>query len=317
MVVERSDAAFTVSVNGGTSEHGGGGDLSTVSGTAISGPDYTAPSRTLTLDAGASSATITIRTLDDMLPHRGELLVVVPTGTTTSTGAVTGESTAAQTTIDDQGTITVSVTADATAVTQGDGATFTVTLSGAVANALAVGSSMSDRTATSRTNYTVRQTATSGTDYTALSVTRVGGLRTSAATSTTMWDVGFRTRGGTARARASGPARIQAVQQREPPLRSRGLAALRRDEQELHRRPRELRPAPEVPERAGRPGQHDQPPRGRRHAERQLGGNLRSSHSLRGSCGQPSGPRRSTTSPRLRSRLVRFRRKINPWPKAD
>lgn len=113
----------------------------------------TAPSGTLTLDAGASSATITIRTLDDMLLHRGELLVVVPTGTTTSTGAVTGESTAAQTTIDDQGTITVSVTADATAVTQGDGATFTVTLSGAVANALAVGSSMSDRTATSRTNY--------------------------------------------------------------------------------------------------------------------------------------------------------------------
>ena len=109
MVVERGDAAFTVSVNGGTSEHGGGGDLSTVSGTAISGPDYTAPSGTLTLDAGASSATITIRTLNDMLLHRGELLVVVPTGTTTSTGAVTGESTAAQTTIDDQGTITVSV----------------------------------------------------------------------------------------------------------------------------------------------------------------------------------------------------------------
>ena len=68
-------------------EHAGGGDLSTVSGTAISGADYTAPSGTLTLDAGASSATITIRTLDDMLLHRGELLVVVPTGTNTSMGA--------------------------------------------------------------------------------------------------------------------------------------------------------------------------------------------------------------------------------------
>ena len=168
----------------------------------------------------------------------------------------------------------------------------------------------------SRWPYTVRPTATSGTDYTALSVTRSVGYERRRRRARRCGTWAFALAG---ERRVRGPAAlpvIQAVQQREPPLRSRGLAALRRDEQELHRRPRELRPAPEVPERAGRPGQHDQPPRGRRHAERQLGGNLRSSHSLRGLRGQPSGPRRSTTSPRRRSRLVRFRRKINPWPKA-
>ena len=207
--------------------------------------------------------------------------------------------------IDDQ-SLTVSVTSDAVTVTEGDGATFTVAVTGDMSTAhvhVALhGAPDGD----------VRHGLHGAVGDAGRWVTNVGGDEHD--------DVGrglSHSRGGTARARASGPARNTsrlATRAPAPITRARGPSDATNRNYIAGRA--NSGPAPEVPERAGRPGQHDQPPRGRRHAERQLGGNLRSSHSLRGSCGQPSGPRRSTTSPRLRSRLVRFRRKINPWPKA-
>ena len=63
-VVEGNTASFTVALTGGTST--AAVEVSyTVSGTATAGTDYTAPSEPLTLDAGASSGTITIPTLTD------------------------------------------------------------------------------------------------------------------------------------------------------------------------------------------------------------------------------------------------------------
>ena len=128
-VAEGSDATFTVTVTGGTSTAPVTVTY-TVGGTATSGTDYTAPSGTLTLGAGAASGTITIPTLDEGVLDRGETLVVRLSGASTSTGAVTTDATAAQTTIDDRGTVDVSVAADATAVAEGGDATFSVALSG-------------------------------------------------------------------------------------------------------------------------------------------------------------------------------------------
>ena len=157
-VVEGNDATFTVSVTGGTSTAPVQVTY-TVSGTASSGADYTAPSGTLTLGAGASSGTITIATLSDTVLDPGETLVVVLSGASTSAGQVTAEETPAQTTIADSGTVTVSVAAG-DAVGEGEPATFTVTLSGSVSSLVTVGWSTSDGTATAGDDYTAVSSGT-------------------------------------------------------------------------------------------------------------------------------------------------------------
>ena len=157
-VVEGNDATFTVSVTGGTSTAPVQVTY-TVSGTASSGADYTAPSGTLTLGAGASSGTITIATLSDTVLDPGETLVVVLSGASTSAGQVTAEATPAQMTIADSGTVTVSVAAG-DAVVEGETATFTVTLSGSVSSPVTVGWSTSDGTATAGSDYTAVSSGT-------------------------------------------------------------------------------------------------------------------------------------------------------------
>ena len=151
-VVEGGDATFTVALTGGTSTAPVAVTYTT-GGTATSGTDYTAPSGTLTLGAGSSSGTIAIRTLDDGVLDRGETLSVTLSGATTTTGAVTASAAAAVTTIDDQGSETVSVTAGA-AVTEGGSATFTVSLSGRVSTPVALDWSTSDGTAVAGSDYT-------------------------------------------------------------------------------------------------------------------------------------------------------------------
>ena len=151
-VVEGNAATFTVAVAGGTSTAPVAVSYA-VAGTATAGTDYTAPSGTLTLGAAASSGTITITTLTDAVLDGGETLVVTLSGASTSAGEVTWDATAAQTTISDEGTVTVSVTAGG-AVAEGSPATFTVALSGAVSSPVEVDWSTADDTATAGDDYT-------------------------------------------------------------------------------------------------------------------------------------------------------------------
>ena len=152
MVSEGSVASFEVALTGATST----ADVMvtyTVTGTATADTDYTAPSGSLTITAGESSGTITIRITSDSVLDRGETLIVTLTGASTA-GTVTVDSTAATTTIVDSGTAMVSV-ADARAA-EGDDVEFTVTLSGAAGSDTVLGWT------------TAADTATSGDDYTAV-----------------------------------------------------------------------------------------------------------------------------------------------------
>ena len=84
-VSEGSAASFEVALTDATST----ADVVvtyTVTGTATSGTDYTAPSGSLTIMAGASSGTITIQTTSDLVLDRGETLIVTLTGASTTAG---------------------------------------------------------------------------------------------------------------------------------------------------------------------------------------------------------------------------------------
>ena len=151
MVSEGSAASFEVVLTGATST----ADVVvtyTVTGTATSGTDYTAPSGSLTITAGASSGTITIQTTSDLVLDRGETLIVTLTGASTTAGTAEYSPAAATTTITDPGTATVSVGA-ATAA-EGDDVEFVVTLSMAAGSDVALGWSTADDTATSGDDYT-------------------------------------------------------------------------------------------------------------------------------------------------------------------
>ena len=90
-VSEGSAASFEVALTDATST----ADVVvtyTVTGTATSGTDYTAPSGSLTITAGASSGTITIQTTSDLVLDRGETLIVTLTGASTTAGTATVDS---------------------------------------------------------------------------------------------------------------------------------------------------------------------------------------------------------------------------------
>ncbi len=80
----------------------------TVAGTATSGADYTALSGTVTIPAGATSATITIPVIDDAIVEANETVQITLTGASSSL-AVLG-TTAATNTIASNDTATVSIT---------------------------------------------------------------------------------------------------------------------------------------------------------------------------------------------------------------
>jgi hypothetical protein len=139
----------------------------TVSGTATSGADFTALSGSVTIPAGATTATITIPTINDLIIEGNETVIVTLTGITSGAASL-GTTLIATNTIADNDTSTVSI-ANTT-----NGAE-----TGSVAGVMTV-----TMTAASSTNtvlsYTVSGTATSGTDYTALSgsVTVLAGATT-------------------------------------------------------------------------------------------------------------------------------------------
>ena len=133
-VEEGDEATFEVEVTGGTSTAAVVVSY-TVGGTATAGSDYTAPLGTLTLAAEDAIGTITIATRTDAILDRDETLEVTLTGASTAKGSATvartAEKTTAETKITDDGTVTVSVASDG-AATEGSGAAFTVSLTGAV-----------------------------------------------------------------------------------------------------------------------------------------------------------------------------------------
>ena len=125
-VPEGSAASFEVALTGATST-AAVVVAYTVTGTATPGTDYTAPSGSLTITAGASSTTLSIQTTSDLVLDRGETLIVTLTGASTGERTAEYSTTPATTTITDTGTATVSVT-PASAV-EGEAVEFTVELS--------------------------------------------------------------------------------------------------------------------------------------------------------------------------------------------
>ena len=175
-VAEGAAAQFTVTVAGGTSTAPVAVSY-TVGGTATAGTDYTAPSGTLTLAAGAAAGTITVATLEDGVLDPGETLEVTLSGASTAARTVAVSGSPATTTIVDEGTATVSV-APATA-TEGAELAFTVALTGAVAADVELGWATADAT------------AAAGDDYTAVSegtVTIAGGRTAATLTVATVED---------------------------------------------------------------------------------------------------------------------------------
>ncbi len=150
-VQEGGEARFTVSLAGGSALAPVSVTYS-VTGTATSGADYTAPTGRLAIGTGASSGTITIATTADGVLDAGETLIVTLTGVSTSKGMTSVTTTPATTTIVDSGMVTVSV--GAASAPEGGSLSFPVTLSGAVGSDVKLGWSTTAGTATSDTDYT-------------------------------------------------------------------------------------------------------------------------------------------------------------------
>jgi hypothetical protein len=130
----------------------------TVSGTATAGSDYVSLPGTVTIAAGASSATIAVTPIDDTLAESTETVVVfLSFGVGYSVGSPSS-ATVFITDNDSGGTVTIAATDANAAEKPLDTGTFTVTRSGSSTTALVV-------------SYSVAGTATAGTDYTALSGT--------------------------------------------------------------------------------------------------------------------------------------------------
>jgi hypothetical protein len=132
-----------------------------LTGTATLGSDYTAsPSATsVTIPAGAASATVTVTPINDAIVEGLETVIAtLPASTSYTVGSAS--SATVQISDDEVPTVTIAAT-DAVASEPGsDTATFTVTRSAATASALTV-------------TYAVSGTATNGVDYTSLSGTAI------------------------------------------------------------------------------------------------------------------------------------------------
>jgi hypothetical protein len=163
------DGLFTVTLAGGKIAPTGGVTVSyTVSGSATAGTDSTALTGTVTIPAGASSATIPVDVLNDNIVELAETVIVMLTSTNHAGVTVASTNNGATVTIADgsgadSDATTVSITAsDATGTEPGtDDGAFTVTLDGgklAPTGGIAV-------------TYTITGTATGGADYATLTGT--------------------------------------------------------------------------------------------------------------------------------------------------
>ena len=160
-VTEGGSAAYTVTVTGGTSTAPVVVSY-TVSGTATSVADYTAPSGSLTVASGGTTAALTIATTADTVLDPNETLSVTLSGARTTKGSVSVGSPAAASVVltEPHGTsVTVSLEPTSRSVAEGTAASFEAVLSGTVASDVVVSWSTADGTAGSA-DYTA-QAATS------------------------------------------------------------------------------------------------------------------------------------------------------------
>jgi uncharacterized repeat protein (TIGR01451 family) len=128
-----------------------------VSGTAISGSDYTALSGTVTIPAGATTATISIPVLNDLVVEPSET-VTVTLSAVTSGLATLGATVVATNNIADDDSATVTIANTTNAAEPATNGVMTLTQSAVSSQATVL-------------SYTVGGTAASGSDYTALSGT--------------------------------------------------------------------------------------------------------------------------------------------------
>ena len=162
-VAEGDSATFTVALTGGTSTAEVVVGYSLV-GSATEGDDYEAPSGKLTIGSPLTSGQIAIKTLEDDVLDRGEMLEVrLDSDSATSAGSVTVSEATAETRITDSSEVTVSVkpavfvednpntpedeSQDTSVVAEGETASFVVELSGTVSVAVAVPYETSDGSA--------------------------------------------------------------------------------------------------------------------------------------------------------------------------
>jgi hypothetical protein len=144
-----------------------------MSGTAVSGTDYTALSGSLTIASGSSTGTVTLSTIDRGLTSGSKTAIL---SLSTNANYTVGAPSNATVTINDNDIPTVTVAASPTSINEKNGtSTYTVTRTDSTTSALTV-------------NYAMSGTAVSGTDYTALSgsLTIASGQTTGTAILTTI-----------------------------------------------------------------------------------------------------------------------------------
>lgn len=162
---EGSTLTFTVNLNRASSTSTSV-TYTTVNGTALAGTNFTAASGTLTYTAGQTSKTVVITSLNDSTytPNRTFTLEMTANATTNSaTGTV----------VNTDATPTISITADASSVTEGNNAGFTLTLNRASSSNVQVDYTTVNGTASSTGDFTTTSgtaTVTAGSLTTTISV---------------------------------------------------------------------------------------------------------------------------------------------------
>ncbi len=136
-----------------------------VTGTALSGDDYEALGESVSIPAGATSAEIEVRPLDDELVEGDETVVITLTGTSSPDVPVGSPASATLTIADDDAAdgggmaevvVSIAATDDSAAETPNDSGRFTVSRTGGPERAVTIA-------------YSVSGSATPGADYAALS----------------------------------------------------------------------------------------------------------------------------------------------------
>ena len=129
-----------------------------IGGTATNGSDYGALSGSVTILAGATSATINVATIDDALVEPGETVLLTLTSITSGDSdiRIRSDANAATVNLADDDTAQVSVAATTAAAEPGTNGVFTVSMTKASSTNTVIG-------------YTIGGTAASGADFTALS----------------------------------------------------------------------------------------------------------------------------------------------------
>lgn len=151
-VAEGETGHFEVSVAGSTAA-GAVTVKYSVSGTAVSGEDYTALSGEATVAQGESTARIALEALEDGILDKGETVVLALTGAT-GPGTLLVDQTAATATIADNGSVTISLAAAADTISEGGAWRSAVTMSTPVADRVSVRWWTTDGTALAGRDYT-------------------------------------------------------------------------------------------------------------------------------------------------------------------